>query len=80
MAVSLHPSSNSKKIAEFYRKIGAPATLEDLGFVELDEEKLEKIINKAMYKGDTMWNLPYDVNYDMIKQAIIEANSLLRGE
>ncbi len=70
----------ARKIAKFYNAIGAPATLEDLGFVGLDEEKLEKIINKAMYKGDTMWNLPYEFNFDLIKKVIVEANSLLRGE
>jgi glycerol dehydrogenase len=70
----------ARKIAKFYKAIGAPATLEDLGFVGLDEEKLEKIINKAMYKGDTMWNLPYEFNFDLIKKVIVEANSLLRGE
>ena len=41
---------------------------------------MEKIINKAMYKGDTMWNLPYEFNFDLIKKVIVEANSLLRGE
>jgi len=68
----------AKKIAQFFRKIGAPATLEDLGFINLTETQMEKIINKAMYKGDTMWNLPYKVDFDMIKNAILEANSLLK--
>ena len=68
----------AKKIAQFFRKIGAPATLEDLGFLNLTEKQMEKIINKAMYKGDTMWNLPYEVNFEMIKNAILEANNLLK--
>lgn len=69
--------SEAKKIAEFYRKIGAPATLADLGFKDLTEEELEKIINKAMYKGDTMWNLPYEFDFDKIKDAVLKADSLL---
>lgn len=68
----------AKKIAEFFKSIGAPVTLEDLGFENLTEEKMEKIINKAMYKGDTMWNLPYNVTFDMVKNAIIEADNLLK--
>jgi glycerol dehydrogenase-like iron-containing ADH family enzyme len=67
----------AKKIAEFYRKIGAPATLAELGFKNLTEEELEKIINKAMYKGDTMWNLPYEFDFDKIKDAVLKADSLL---
>lgn len=66
------------KIARFFRLIGAPATLEDMGFENLSESQLERIINKALYKGDTMWNLPYKVDFDIIKKAILEANSLLQ--
>ena len=69
--------SEAKKIAEFYRVIGAPATLADLGFKNLNDEDFEKIINKAMYKGDTMWNLPYEFDFDKIKAAVLKADSLL---
>lgn len=68
----------AKKIAQFFKRIGAPATLEDLGFVNLTELEIEKIVNKAMYKGDTMWNLPYKVDFDIVKKAILDANSLLK--
>ncbi len=65
------------KIAKFYKAIGAPVKLEDLGFGNLDSVTLDKIVQKAMYKGDTMWNLPYEFNFDIIKNTILEANSLL---
>ena len=65
------------KIANFFRTIGAPATLEDMGYLNLSDSQMDKIINKALYKGDTMWNLPYKVDFDMIKKAILEANGLL---
>lgn len=68
----------AQKIANFFKIIGAPATLEDLGFVNLSEKQMEKIINKAMYKGDTMWNLPYELSFEKVEKAIIEANSLLK--
>lgn len=69
----------AKRIAKFYKTIGAPVTIEDLGFEKLSEEKLERIINKSLYKGDTMWNLPYQVSFERIKEAMLEANSLLKG-
>ncbi len=65
------------EIAKFYKAIGAPVKLEDLGFENLEEKTLDKIVQKAMYKGDTMWNLPYEFTFDTIKDAIKEANSLL---
>lgn len=68
----------AKKIAKFFRTIGAPSTLEELGFVKLSDDQMEKIVNKAMYKGDTMWNLPYKVDFEIVKKAILDANSLLK--
>ena len=41
---------------------------------------LEKVINKSMYREETMWNLPYKVDFNRVKEAILEANSLLKGE
>lgn len=70
----------AEKVARFYKKIGAPVTLEDLGFGNLDEKLMEKIVNKALYRGDTMWNLPYEVSFEIVKKAIEDANSLLKGE
>jgi len=68
----------ARKIAKFYKAIGAPATMAELGFKDISEERLEKIINKAMYKGDTMWNLPYDFDFDKIREAVLKADALLR--
>ena len=68
------------KIAEFCKKIGSPITLEEMGYGEISEDSLEKVINKSMYREETMWNLPYKVDFNRVKEAILEANSLLKGE
>lgn len=68
----------AKMLAEFYHDIGAPKSIEELGFKDLTDDQLDKIVNKSMYKGDTMWNLPYEFDFDIIKKAILKANSLLK--
>ncbi len=68
------------KIAKFCKKIGSPITLEEMGYGEISEDSLEKVINKSMYREETMWNLPYKVDFNRVKEAILEANSLLKGE
>ncbi|TDT69737.1 glycerol 2-dehydrogenase (NAD+) [Hypnocyclicus thermotrophus] len=63
------------EILEFYHSINAPIGIKGLGY-DLDDDKLKRVINKAMYKGDTIWNSPYKVDFEMIKNAILEAEEL----
>ncbi len=66
----------AKKLAKLYLELGAPINLKDLNMDGLNESELTKIVNRSLYKGDTMWNLPYTVNFDMVKKAILEAESI----
>ena len=68
--------NEAEKLAKLYAELGAPVNLCDLNMGELDEVEFTKIVNRALYKGDTMWNLPYDVNFDMVKKAILEAEKI----
>lgn len=63
-----------RHLVEFYKKINIPYNFETLGYGKLNDSDLEKVINKALYKGDTIWNLPYKVNYDMLYNAIRKAD------
>lgn len=68
----------AKKIIAFTKKIDAPISLNDFGFENLDDDKIDKIINKTIYKGDTIWNLPYKVDFEMVKKAFLKAIDLTK--
>lgn len=62
------------ELVNFYKKVKIPYNIEQLGYGKLTENELEKVINKALYRGDTMWNLPYRVSYEMLYNAIKKAD------
>lgn len=68
-----------KKLIKLYKEIEAPCGLEELGYGNLTEDELEKIVNKSLYKGDTIWNLPYVVSYDMLYNSIKKADLLCKS-
>lgn len=67
----------AEKVLAFYKEIGAPVGLKDLG-LETDGESMIKVINKSMYSKDTMWNLPYEFDFDLIEKKINEAEVLCK--
>lgn len=66
----------AEKLAKFYMELGAPVNLKDLNMSGLNESEFTKIVNRALYKGDTMWNLPYEVNFEMVKEAVLKADEI----
>lgn len=67
-----------KKLIKFYNDIGAPKGLKGIGCEDISDEELERVINKSLYKEDTMWNLPYKVDFEMIKNAIKKADEYFK--
>jgi len=66
------------KLINLYKDIEAPIGLDMLNFDEISDDELTKVINKSMYREDTMWNLPYKVDFGMIKAAIEKADNLCK--
>ncbi|MGM0508954.1 MAG: iron-containing alcohol dehydrogenase family protein [Fusobacteriota bacterium] len=70
--------SEIEKVIKLYKYLDAPCGLDDMGYSNLDEDEKDIVINRALYKGDTIWNLPYTVNFDMLESAIKKADSLCK--
>lgn len=69
------------ELVKLYKEIEADVSLKDMGFENINETMLEKIVNKSLYKGDTIWNAPYKVEFEIVKKAILKADKIiLRGE
>lgn len=67
----------AEKVLNFYKDICAPIGQNGLGLNPSDEEMI-KVINKSMYSGDTMWNLPYEFDFELIENKIKEADELCK--
>ena len=66
-----------EEVVRFSKKLGIPISLKELKFDNLSDEELKKVVNRALSKDDTIWNLPYEVDFGILLEAIKEADELI---
>ena len=55
---------------DFYRSVGLPITLEEIGLLMVTDEELRKVADAATVPGETIHNEPFKVTSDMVLDAI----------
>ncbi|MHB1653083.1 MAG: iron-containing alcohol dehydrogenase family protein [Desulfitobacteriaceae bacterium] len=71
MYIDNQPAEEIERIKGFYRKIGLPASLLELGVErKLSDEELERVANLALSPTSFMRFMPYPVNAEMITEAM----------
>jgi glycerol dehydrogenase len=65
-------------ILAFYRRIGLPASLPELGLETLDMEKIEVATRRMCEPGSYIHNMPFKVDEKMVLEAILQADELGR--
>lgn len=56
--------------------VGLPITLEQIGIKNVTKEKIMKVAEASCASGETIHNLPFKVNADMVYAAIMTANEI----
>ncbi len=69
-----------QNIINLYKRIGIPLSMEEFGYNDLSEDELDKIVNRSIYKNDTMSNLPYNITFEKVKEAFLKAEETLKGK
>jgi glycerol dehydrogenase len=72
------PHSLLRRVLRFATDVGLPVTLADIGLTELSNEQLQRIAVRATAKTDTIHNEPFEVQPDMVADAIRAADALGR--
>jgi glycerol dehydrogenase len=62
----------------FYRELGLPSTLAELGMREVTDEMLDAIAERACRPNTYMFHMPMPVDRSFVKQAILEADAIGR--
>lgn len=65
-----------EEVIEFCLELGLPITLEDLGITEIKEEEIRKVAEIACAEGDTLHNMPFPVDSQIVYDAIMSANAM----
>jgi len=61
-------------LIRFYRLIGLPATLEELGLSKVNLKEIERAAAKICESGSYVYNMPFKVNEHVVANAILKAN------
>ncbi len=78
MVLDKKEKTEIERVALLYKEIGVPLTMAEFGFDNLSEDELDRVVNRSIYSKDTMYNLPYKVEFEMAKAAFIEAEKILK--
>ncbi len=70
------PQAELDRVLAYCRSVGLPTCLADLGVTEVTEEKIRKVAAASVAEGETIHNMPFPVNADMVYAAILTADKL----
>lgn len=65
-----------EEVLDFCMSVGLPTTLADLGIEQVDPEEIMEVARLACADTDTLHNMPFEVNADMVYAAIMGADAL----
>jgi len=63
-------------IMQFYKTVGLPITLEEIGLENVTDEDLRKVADAATVPGETIHNEPFEVTSDMVLDAMKTADAI----
>lgn len=67
-----------EEVIGIIKAVGLPLTLEDLGLKEFKEAEWREVAELSCAEGETIHNEPFKVTPDMVYDAIVAANELLK--
>lgn len=68
-----------ERVLHFSSEVGLPITLAEIGLTELPRDLLQQVASRAMAKGETIHNEPFEVRPDMVADAILAADAMGRA-
>jgi glycerol dehydrogenase len=70
------PKEELLQALRFYKTVGLPTSLGEIGITDPTPEKLHKVATRCVQPASTMHNMPFLVTEDMVYDALIYINSL----
>ncbi|MCC3145444.1 glycerol dehydrogenase [Halanaerobium sp. Z-7514] len=65
-----------EQVIAFCKTVGLPTKLADLGVTDVKEDKILEVAKASTAEGETIHNMPFEVDAEMVKDAILAANNL----
>lgn len=68
------PMEEIQEVINFCKKVGLPTSLKDLGIEKIDPEKIMEVAKLSLVEGETIHNMPFEINADLVYGAILSAD------
>jgi glycerol dehydrogenase len=72
------PAEVVEEVVDFCLRVGLPVALEDIGVEGVSREDLESVAEAACVEGETIHNMPIEIQPDMLVDAMIAADAFGR--
>jgi glycerol dehydrogenase len=72
------PAEVVEEVVDFCLRVGLPVSLEDIGVEGVGREELASVAEVACVEGETIHNMPFEIQPDMLVDAMIAANAFGR--
>jgi glycerol dehydrogenase len=72
------PAEVVEEVVDFCLSVGLPVALEDIGLEGVGREDLESVAAAACVEGETIHNMPFEIQPDMLVDAMIAADAFGR--
>ncbi len=72
------PNEELETVLDFCSAVGLPLTLADLGVTQVKEEEIRQVAELAAAPTDTIHNMPFPVDAEMVYAAIVAADAIGR--
>jgi glycerol dehydrogenase len=66
------------EVIDFCISVGLPITLEDMGVNEIDKDKIMEVAIASTAEGETIYNMPFEINAEKVYAAILTADAIGR--
>jgi glycerol dehydrogenase len=63
-------------VMNFCKLVGLPTTLAELGITDVTDKKILKVAEASCAEGETIHNMPFAVDAEMVKDAILAVDVL----
>ena len=72
------PTEELEEVFNFCTSVGLPVCFADLGYKNVDEESVMLAAVKACAPGSTIYNMPFEVTPELVRDALLKADLLGR--
>lgn len=67
--------AETQEVVTFCKEIGLPTSLDEMGIVDPDEDEIMQVAEASCAEGETIHNMPFEVEPNMLKDAILAADN-----